>query len=58
MKKPDLKTVNAGGRGFGVLSPDDRKFLAPDFDDKLQSGQRYPGYFNKVTDTPGRSDDE
>jgi hypothetical protein len=58
MKRPDLKTVNKGGRGFGALDKSDREFLKPNFDDKLQSGQRYVGYYNKVSDTPGRSDDE
>jgi hypothetical protein len=41
MKKPNLKTVNKGGRGFGALDQSDRNFLTPDYDDKRQSGQRY-----------------
>jgi hypothetical protein len=58
MKKPNLKTVNKGGRGFGVLNSEDRQFLTPNFDAKGQYGPDYVGKFNKVTDTPGRSDDE
>ena len=55
--KKNLSSENRGGRGFGVLQKEDRQFLTPDFDDKRQSGQRYVGYYNKVSDTPGRSDD-
>ena len=58
MKRPDLKTVNKGGRGFGELDKTDREHLRPDFDAERQHGQVYVGYYNKVSDTPGRSDDE
>jgi hypothetical protein len=56
--KKNLSNENKGGRGFGVLNSDDRGFLKPDFDAERQGGQRYVGYYNKVSDTPGRSDDE
>ena len=59
MKKPDLKTVNKGGRGFGILDKTDKQFLTPNANtDLLYGKEKFVGYFNKVSDTPGRSDDE
>ena len=34
---------NRGGRGFGVLNSEDRKFLTPDFDVERQRGEKYVG---------------
>jgi hypothetical protein len=59
MKKPDIKAVNSGGRGFGKLDKSDLDFLKPNADtDLLYGKEKYVGYYNKVSDTPGRSDDE
>ena len=37
-----------GAKGFGELSATDREFLSPDFDRKVQAGQRAIGQFAKV----------
>ena len=51
------RTTNKGGKGFGALQKEDRDFLKPNFDADRQHGEIYVGYYNKVSDTPGRSDD-
>jgi len=56
--KKNLSNENRGGRGFGVLDKTDREFLKPAFDVERQRGQAYVGLYNKVSDAPGRSDDQ
>jgi hypothetical protein len=48
---------NRGGRGFGVLDSEDKKFLTPDYDAERQVGQKAVGMF-ATADRPGVAGDD
>jgi len=56
MSKLDIKALK-GGKGFGALQKEDRKFLTPDFDVERQRGEQYVGGA-ATADRPGVANDE
>ena len=56
MSKLDINALR-GGRGFGVLQKEDRKFLTPDFDVERQRGEMYVGG-RATADKPGVAGDD